>query len=142
MEGKLRHFSSHFLTKPSLMLVLLGSWDWLECMPAFPVKRPSLSNWNPTTQSLWVLPILLFTFDYFVFSFKTTSMVKITPMVNHYLLPRIWCLKIQWWKLPVFDLISKILYYWNCIENLGQRNKFQNLFPYQVETREVSTFSC
>jgi hypothetical protein len=59
---------------------------------------------------------------YFVFSFKTTSMVnnyqhydnecltpmvKVTPMVNHYLLPRIWCLKIQWWKLPVFDLISK-----------------------------------
>ena len=38
-------------------------------------------------------------------------------------------LKIQWWTLPVFDLISKILYYWNCIENLGQRNKFQNLLP-------------
>ena len=66
---------------------------------------------------------------YFVFSFKTTPIVVKSTSKTLRRMIFTSMLKIQWWTLPVFDLISKILYYWNCIENLGQRNKFQRLLP-------------
>ena len=61
LEGKLRHFSSHFLTKSSKMLVLLSSWGWLQCMATFPVKDSDikLEPYYPIIVSVFLYYYLL-----------------------------------------------------------------------------------
>ena len=81
------------------MLVLLEAWDWLECMPTFPIKGSSLPKLTKFTKELsnnyqtgTLLPdhceflpiLLLFTLILFLCSVlkQTSIVVNTTPIAT------------------------------------------------------------
>ena len=105
--------------KSNPKLVLLWSWDWLECMPISPVKDIDLKKWNPLN------PIIVSKHYYYsIIIICLFAVLKLYLIVEDFLLP----LYENWdWKyifLLPFLLFLDILVYYHCVRNLGSWRSF------------------